>query len=49
MTNNDVTQEILEAQKAGTFLECISKASLGEQQDRDQIGELLVSLHNNPL
>jgi len=40
-------EEILEAKNTGTFLQYISDVSLGDQQNRDQISELLVSLHNS--
>lgn len=40
------TGKIVEAGKAGTFLEYIYKASRGDQQQHEKIIELLVSVHN---
>ena len=41
------TLEILEAIKTGTFLDHISNVSHYKQRDREQLGEVLASLHNS--
>ena len=43
----NLIEEILEAKKTGAFLQYISNVSISDQQKRDQISELLVSIHNN--
>lgn len=46
MDKENFCKEIVEASKTGTFLECVYQASRGDQRNRDDLADLLVSVHN---